>query len=39
VEIARWVWVGERERDQMGPDGRGVVCYRAMMMSSVSLSD
>ena len=27
MEIARWVWVGERERDQMGPDGRGVVCY------------
>jgi hypothetical protein len=27
VEIARWVWVGERESDQMGPDGRGVVCY------------
>lgn len=27
MEIARWVWVGDRERDQMGPDGRGVVCY------------
>lgn len=26
MEIARWVWVGERESDQMGPDGRGVVC-------------
>lgn len=27
MEIAKCVWVGERERDQMGPEGRGVVCY------------
>lgn len=26
MEIAKWVCVGERERDQMGPEGRGVVC-------------
>lgn len=26
MEMARWVWVGERDIDQIGPEGRGVVC-------------
>ena len=32
VDMARWVWVGERASDQMGPEGRGVVCYRDVVI-------
>ena len=32
VDMARWVWVGERASDQMGPEGRGVVCYKDVVM-------